>query len=91
MMPYKRGLASFAEYRRTKQEEGMNVLVVLSSADTEIRWNAIRFCNVMLNAEDEVSLFLNGPAAALYEGDSERFPLRAQAKLFSLSGGVLAA
>ena len=69
----------------------MNVLVILSSAEPEIRWNTVRFCNVMLNAEDEVSLFLNGSATALYEGDSERFPIREQAKLFALSGGTLVA
>lgn len=69
----------------------MKVLVLMSSGEPEVKWNALRFCNVMLNNDEDVSLFLNGPAVELYVGDSERFPLREQAKIFSLGGGELLA
>jgi uncharacterized protein involved in oxidation of intracellular sulfur len=38
-----------------------------------------------------VTIFLNGAAVNYLEGDSQRFPIREQAKLFSLSEGVLVA
>ena len=69
----------------------MKVLLILGSDSAEIKWNTIRFGNVMLNEYDDVTLFLNGPAAALYQGDSETFPIREQAKIFSLGGGVIVA
>lgn len=67
----------------------MHVLLILSSGDPEIKWNAVRFGNFLLNEGEEVSLFLNGPAAALYKGESETFPIREQARLFGLSEGAL--
>lgn len=67
----------------------MQVLIVLSSADPEIKWNALRFGNFLLNEGEEVTIFLNGPATDLYSGDSPTFPLVEQAKLFALSDGVL--
>ena len=69
----------------------MQVLIVLSSADPEIKWNAVRFGNYLLNADEEVTIFLNGPAVDLAAGDSEQFPIAHEAKLFSLSEGILAA
>lgn len=69
----------------------MQVLMLLSSADPEIKWNAVRFGNFLLNEGDEVTIFLNGPAVDLFQGDSEKFPIAEQAKLFTLSEGVLAA
>jgi uncharacterized protein involved in oxidation of intracellular sulfur len=69
----------------------MQVLLVLSSVDPEIKWNAVRLGNVLLGQGEEVSLFLNGPAVALLAGDSERFPIAQEAKTFILSEGVLAA
>lgn len=68
----------------------MNILIILSNADPEIKWNAVRLGNHLLNEEDEVTIFLNGPAVDLLQGDSERFPIAEQAKLFTLSEGVLA-
>lgn len=67
----------------------MQVLIVLSSPDPEIKWNALRFGNFLLNEGEEVTIFLNGPAADIYSGDSPQFPLVEQAKLFALSDGVL--
>ncbi|EPR36349.1 hypothetical protein dsx2_1266 [Desulfovibrio sp. X2] len=69
----------------------MQILIVLSSADPEIKWNAVRLGNFLLNEGDDVTIFLNGSAVTLLDGDSERFPIREQAKLFTLSEGVLAA
>lgn len=67
----------------------MNILLILSSNDPEIKWNAVRFGNHLLNEGDEVTIFLNGAAVDLFQGDSEQFPIAEQAKLFTLSEGVL--
>lgn len=67
----------------------MQILLILSSPDPEIKWNAVRFGNHLLNEGDEVTIFLNGPAVDLLQGNSEQFPLAEQAKLFTLSEGVL--
>jgi len=67
----------------------MNVLLVLSSNEPEIKWNAVRFGNVLLEAGDDVTLFLNGPAVDLCQGDSPAFPLKDQSKLFVLSEGTV--
>lgn len=69
----------------------MQILMVISSADPEIKWNAVRLGNFLLNQNEEVTIFLNGPATDLYAGDNEVFPIREQAKIFALSEGVLAA
>jgi len=69
----------------------VRILLILSSPDPEIKWNAVRFGNFLLNANDDVTIFLNGPAVDLVAGDSERFPIAEQAKIFTLSEGVLAA
>lgn len=69
----------------------MQMLVLLSSADPEVKWNALRFANLMLNEGDDVTVFLNGPAVDLGAGETERFDLAVQAKLFGLSEGVLLA
>ena len=67
----------------------MHILMILSSTDPEIKWNAVRFGNHLLNEGDEVTIFLNGPAVDLLQGNSENFPIAEQAKLFTLSEGVL--
>lgn len=69
----------------------MQILITLSSADPEIKWNAVRFGNFMLEKGDEVTIFLNGPAVDLAAGDSDLLPIAQQAKIFTLSEGVLAA
>ncbi len=69
----------------------MQILIVLSSQDPEIKWNALRLGNFLLNEGEEVTVFLNGGATDLLVGDCETFPIAEQAKLFTLSEGVLAA
>ncbi len=69
----------------------MQFLIVLSSSDPEIQWNAVRFGNFLLNEGEEVTMFLNGGAVDLFAGDSEQFPIAEQAKMFALSEGVLVA
>lgn len=69
----------------------MQILIILSSNSPEIKWNAVRFGNFLLNAGEEVTVFLNGPGVDLYDGDSEQFPIAEEAKLFALSDGLLAA
>ncbi|OIQ49945.1 hypothetical protein BerOc1_01873 [Pseudodesulfovibrio hydrargyri] len=69
----------------------MQVLIILSSNDPEVKWNAVRFGNFLLNEGEDVTLFLNAGAVDLYAGDSEAFPIAEQAKMFALSEGVLVA
>jgi uncharacterized protein involved in oxidation of intracellular sulfur len=69
----------------------MHVLLIISNIDPEIKWNAVRLGNFLLNEGDEVTIFLNGPAVDLFQGNSEQFPIAEQAKLFTLSEGVLLA
>lgn len=69
----------------------MQILMVLSNPDPEIKWNAVRWGNFLLNQGEEVTIFLNGPAVDLMQGDSEQFPIAQEAKVFSLSEGVLVA
>ncbi len=69
----------------------MKVLIVLSSQNPEVKWNAVRFGNFMLNEGDDVTIFLNGPAVELYAGDGDTFPIAEQAKLFALSEGAILA
>ncbi len=69
----------------------MQVLLILSSNDPEIKWNAVRFGNFLLEQGEDVTLFLNGPGVDLYAGDSATFPIAEETKVFSLSDGVLAA
>jgi uncharacterized protein involved in oxidation of intracellular sulfur len=67
----------------------VHILMIISSADPEIKWNAVRLGNHLLNEGDEVTIFLNGPAVDLLQGDRDKFPIAEQAKLFTLSEGVL--
>jgi uncharacterized protein involved in oxidation of intracellular sulfur len=67
----------------------MQILMIISSSDPEIKWNAVRLGNHLLNEGDEVTIFLNGPAVDLLQGDSDKFPIAEQAKHFTLSKGVL--
>jgi uncharacterized protein involved in oxidation of intracellular sulfur len=67
----------------------MNVLLIVSGKDPEIKWNAVRFGNFLLNAGEDVSIFLNGPGASLYDGDCAALPIKEEAKIFTLNEGAL--
>ena len=67
----------------------MNVLLILSSKEPEIQWNALRFGNLLLESGEEVTIFLNGAGVDICQGDSPAFPLRELSKLFTLSEGAL--
>jgi uncharacterized protein involved in oxidation of intracellular sulfur len=67
----------------------MQILIVLSSPEPEIKWNAVRWGNFLLNQGEEVTIFLNGPAVDLMQNNSQEFPIAEEAKVFSLSEGVL--
>jgi len=67
----------------------MNVLLIVGSKDPELKWNAVRFGNFLLNAGEDVSIFLNGPGSSLYDGDCAAMPIKEEAKTFTLSEGAL--
>ncbi|MBU0681706.1 MAG: sulfur reduction protein DsrE [Proteobacteria bacterium] len=69
----------------------MNITLVACSADPEILWNVFRMGNLMLEKMDDVTIFLNGPSVSYSQIATEKFPLLDQAKLFTLSEGVLQA
>jgi uncharacterized protein involved in oxidation of intracellular sulfur len=67
----------------------MNVLLILSSNELEITWNALRFGNLLLESGEDVTIFLNGAGVDVYQGDSPAFPLKELTKVFTLSEGTL--
>lgn len=69
----------------------MQILITLSSNDPEIKWNAVRYGNFLLEKGEDVTIFLNGSGVDLMEGNSAEFPIAEQAKVFTLSEGVLVA
>lgn len=48
-----------------KKASEMQILIILSSNSPEIKWNAIRFGNFLLNSDEDVTIFLNGPGVDL--------------------------
>ena len=67
----------------------MKVAMIICQDTPEVLWNAFRLGNMMLEGMEDVSIFLNGPSVNFEEADSERFPLKELAKLFTLSEGQL--
>ncbi|MDA9762006.1 sulfur reduction protein DsrE [Desulfobacterales bacterium] len=67
----------------------MNVLMIICRKSPEVLWNAFRLSNMMLEGMEDVSIFLNGPSVKYEESDSEQFPLKELAKIFTLSEGQL--
>ena len=67
----------------------MRVLFILTQNVPEVIWNAFRLANMMLEGMEDVSIFLNGPSVKYEELDSEEFPLKTLAKIFTLSEGQL--
>ena len=69
----------------------MNIALVACSDNPEILWNCFRLGNLMLEQMDEVTIFLDGPSVNYTHLSSEKYPIHDQAKLFTLSEGVLQA
>lgn len=69
----------------------VKMTLMVCSGDPEIVWNAFRMGTLMLEQMDDVTMFLNGPSVQYERLSSEQFPLLDQAKVFTLSEGVLLA
>lgn len=69
----------------------MKVLMILCQDVPEVVWNAFRLANMMLEGMEDVSIFLNGPSVEYEKLDSEQFPIKELAKIFTLSEGRLLA
>jgi uncharacterized protein involved in oxidation of intracellular sulfur len=67
----------------------MHVSMIVCLDTPEVIWNAFRLANMMLEGMEDVSIFLNGPAVRYEALDSEQFPLKELAKIFTLSEGQL--
>ncbi|MFZ5765615.1 MAG: sulfur reduction protein DsrE [Thermodesulfobacteriota bacterium] len=69
----------------------MKITLIASSGNPEILWNCFRMGNLMLEQMDDVTIFLNGPSVNFVALSTEKYPINEQAKLFTLSEGVLQA
>lgn len=69
----------------------MKITIIISHNVSGVMWNAFRLANMMLEGMEDVSIFLNGPSVTYEESDSEQFPLKELAKIFTLSEGSLLA
>jgi len=67
----------------------MNIAIIITQNKPEVIWNAFRLANMMLEGMEDVTIFLNGPSVRYEESDSEQFPLKTLAKIFTLSEGTL--
>jgi uncharacterized protein involved in oxidation of intracellular sulfur len=67
----------------------LKVAMIIVSKIPEVAWNAFRLGNMMLEGMEDVSIFLNGPSVEYESLDSEQFPLKELAKIFTLSEGQL--
>jgi uncharacterized protein involved in oxidation of intracellular sulfur len=67
----------------------LKVAMIIVSKIPEVVWNAFRLGNMMLEGMEDVSIFLNGPSVEYESLDSEQFPLKELAKIFTLSEGQL--
>ncbi len=69
----------------------MNIALISCSDNPEILWNCFRLGNLMLEQMDEVTIFMDGPSVNYTTLSSEKYPILDQAKLFTLSEGLLQA
>ena len=67
----------------------MKITMMICEDTPEVIWNAFRLGNMMLEGMETVSIFLNGPSVRFETSDSEQFPLKELAKVFTLSEGEL--
>jgi uncharacterized protein involved in oxidation of intracellular sulfur len=67
----------------------MKIAMIICQDNPEVLWNAFRLANMMLEGMEDISIFLNGPSVRYEKLDSEQFPLKELAKIFTLSEGKL--
>ncbi|MBF0378353.1 MAG: sulfur reduction protein DsrE [Desulfamplus sp.] len=67
----------------------MKITLIICQNTAEVVWNSFRLANMMLEEMEDVSIFLNGPSVEYDAADSEQFPLKELAKIFTLSEGNL--
>jgi len=67
----------------------MKVAMMICQETPEVIWNAFRLANMMLEGMEDVTIFLNGPSVKYEASDTEQFPLKELAKIFTLSEGEL--
>ena len=72
-----------------KGENQVNVVMIVCQDIPEVLWNAFRLGNMMLEGMEDVTIFLNGPSVKYEESNSEQFPIKELAKIFTLSEGQL--
>jgi uncharacterized protein involved in oxidation of intracellular sulfur len=83
------GSAVFSKLNEKKQEKFMQIAMIICQDSPEVLWNSFRLANMMLEGMDDVAMFLNGPSVKYEDLDSERFPLKELARIFTLSEGEL--
>lgn len=69
----------------------MKITLMICNGAAEVVWNAFRLGNMMLENMDDVTVFLNGPSVKYEDLDSDEFPIKELAKVFTLSEGRLLA
>ena len=69
----------------------MKITLMICNGAAEVVWNAFRLGNMMLENMDDVTVFLNGPCVKYEDLDSDEFPVKELAKVFTLSEGRLLA
>ena len=67
----------------------MKIAMIICQDNPGVLWNAFRLANMMVEGMEDVSIFLNGPSVRYEELDSEQFPLKELAMIFTLSEGKL--
>lgn len=63
--------------------------IVIATDDPETIYNGLRFANVALSKEDEVTVFMLGRGVEFRERSTETFDVVSQADGFTDSGGEL--
>lgn len=66
-----------------------SMAIVISSADTETIWNALRFANFALGQKDTVRVFLIGKGVEAPKMNAKPFDVKKQLEMFKASGGQL--
>ncbi len=64
----------------------MKILMIISTANGETMYNALRLANVGLKKGDEVSVFMLGEAVTYESLSTEQFDVAAQVDIFTQQG-----